>query len=389
MINKDWLITTLDNSIEQIIDYRGKTPKKTESGIPLITAKIVKEGFIQEPNEFIAKETYKEWMVRGFPKRGDVVLTMEGPLGEVAQITDANVALGQRLVLIRGKKGILDNTFLKYFFQSNTGQAKLKERETGTTVTGIKQAELRKVQIPLPPLPEQRAIAEVLSSLDDKIELNRRMNRTLEQLAQAIYKHMFVDNPEREGWEEGVLGDDFNITMGQSPPGTTYNELGEGLPFFQGRADFGFRYPVNRVYCTAPTRYAKAGDTLVSVRAPVGDLNMALMDCAIGRGVASIRYKTGASSFTYYTLQTFKSTFDNFEMEGTVFGSINKESFHNLKFIRPPKNVVNQFESLCNPLDQQIEMNTKQNLSLSDLRDTLLPKLMSGQVRVHGGFSGN
>jgi type I restriction enzyme S subunit len=382
MYPENWKFSKLEDAVEKIIDYRGKTPKKTNFGIPLITAKIVKDGFIQEPQEFIGYDDYDVWMVRGLPQKGDVILTMEAPLGEVAQITNERVALAQRLVAIRGHKEILDNTYLKYFFISNLGQSVLKQRETGTTVTGIKQSELRKIVIPLPPLPEQRAIADVLSALDDKIELNRRINHTLEQLARALFKHMFIDNQERAGWEEAPLGDDFQLTMGQSPPGSTYNEIGEGMPFFQGRADYGFRYPTNRVYCTAPTRFANAGDTLVSVRAPVGDINMAMENCAIGRGVAAIRHKSDSRSFTYYQMLNIQNDFKNFEMEGTVFGSINKDSFHNLKYSRPPFNLILDFEKNCSPIDQQIEINIKQNKTLAELRDTLLPRLMSGQVRV-------
>jgi type I restriction enzyme S subunit len=149
-MREGWKKIRLEDALEALIDYRGKTPNKTKSGIPLITAKIVKNGFIQEPNEFIAEDDYDSWMVRGFPKIGDVVLTMEAPLGEVAQINDKRVALAQRIVTLRGKDGLLDNTYLKYFFKSEIGQSRLKERETGTTVTGIKQSELRLVEIYVP-----------------------------------------------------------------------------------------------------------------------------------------------------------------------------------------------------------------------------------------------
>src|SRR6185437_15207677 len=179
--------------------------------------------------------------------------------------------------------------------------------------------------IPLPPIHEQRAIAHILGTLDDKIELNRRMNETLEAMARALFKSWFVDfDPVRakaegrdtglpkhiadlfpdsfedselgevpKGWTVGCVDDEFDLTMGQSPPGSTYNDVAKGLPFYQGRTDFGFRFPTRRVYCTAPTRLAKMGDTLVSVRAPVGDINMAAEDCAIGRGVAAVRHKSG------------------------------------------------------------------------------------------------
>ena len=98
--------------------------------------------------------------------------------------------------------------------------------------------------------------------------------------------------------------------MGQSPPGNTYNEVGEGVPFYQGRTDFKFRFPTRRIYCTAPTRFANEGDTLVSVRAPVGDVNMAAERCAVGRGVAAIRHKSGSRSFTYYAMGFLKEDFD-------------------------------------------------------------------------------
>lgn len=176
-----------------IIDYRGKTPKKTSSGIPLITAKIVKAGRIQAPEEFIARDAYEEWMRRGIPEAGDVVLTTEAPLGEVAQLDGRKVALAQRIITLRGKPGLLDNTYLKFALQSQPIQEQLHGRASGSTVTGIKQSELRKLQLTFPPLEEQRQVAGILGSLDDKIDLNRRINQTLEAMAQAIFKSWFVD----------------------------------------------------------------------------------------------------------------------------------------------------------------------------------------------------
>lgn len=176
---EEWKTNILENLLECIIDYRGKTPNKTDKGVPLITAKIVKGGIIQTPNEFISNEDYRSWMVRGFPERGDVVLTTEAPLGEVAQIENENIALAQRIVTLRGKKDVLDNTYLKYFFLSKIGKGRLIARETGTTVTGIKQTELRQVEITYPKYEVQKRIASILSSLDDKIAINRRINDNL------------------------------------------------------------------------------------------------------------------------------------------------------------------------------------------------------------------
>ena len=229
---------------------------------------------------------------------------------------------------------------------------------------------------------DQRAIAHILGTLDDKIELNRRMNETLEAMARALFKSWFVDFdpvrakmegrdpglpqhladlfPDRlvdselgeipEGWEVKAVGECVNLTMGQSPPGSTYNEQGEGLPFFQGRSDFGFRYPENRKFCTAPTRIADPEDTLVSVRAPVGDINMAWERCCIGRGVAALRHKSGSSSFTYHLAWAMQRELQEYEHTGTVFGAVNKSQFEALRVIEPDPNIVDAFDSCARPL---------------------------------------
>ena len=183
------------------------------------------------------------------------------------------------------------------------------------------------------------------------------------------------------GWWVGTIGEEFNLIMGQSPPGETYNEIGEGAPFYQGRADYGYRYPSVRMYCTAPTRMANSGDTLVSVRAPVGDINMAVEKCCIGRGVSAIRHKSGSRSFTYYKMLSLKEYFAKFEANGTVFGSINKTDFQSIKIVVPPIEILKKFESKIYPLDQMIETKEKQSSLLSALRDLLLPKLLSGEIR--------
>ncbi|MGO2235599.1 MAG: restriction endonuclease subunit S [Marinomonas sp.] len=188
-----WRFCPLEDVMDAIIDYRGKTPKKTEAGIPLVTAKIVKDGYVQTPTEFIAEDNYETWMVRGLPEVGDVVLTTEAPLGEAAQLTDSNIALAQRIVTLRGKKGVLSNDYLLCAMQSNYVQHQLEARATGSTVKGIKQSELRKVILPVPPSEEQQRISNILKSISDKILLNSKINQTLEQTAQAIFKSWFVD----------------------------------------------------------------------------------------------------------------------------------------------------------------------------------------------------
>jgi type I restriction enzyme S subunit len=176
----EWREYLLEDVTEKFIDYRGKTPKKMDTGIPLITAKVVKAGKILPPNEFIAPEDYDSWMTRGLPEIDDVVLTTEAPLGEVALIKNKKIALAQRIITLRGKQNLLFNPFLKFYFQNEAGLHELQSRASGTTVFGIKASVLKKVPVVLPPLPEQKAIATVLSSLDNKIDLLHRQNQTLE-----------------------------------------------------------------------------------------------------------------------------------------------------------------------------------------------------------------
>lgn len=208
-----------------------------------------------------------------------------------------------------------------------------------------------------------------------------RLNKNLEQQAQAIYQQMFIDNASSD-WTEGTLSDIADITMGQSPNGSSYNEDGNGTIFFQGRAEFGFRFPTVRLYTTEPKRMACANDTLMSVRAPVGDLNVAHTDCCIGRGLATIHSKNNHQSFVLYTMFSLKKQLDVFNGEGTVFGSINRNSLNEMPLLIPSSEKIDEFEALVTPMDATIRNNYDEICRLEQLRDSLLSKLMSGELDV-------
>lgn len=181
--------------ITAIIDYRGKTPPKSSSGIKLLTAKVIKDGTIDETRlEFISEETYAGWMRRGFPKQWDILLTVEAPLGEVTLLrSNEPVALAQRVILLRGNPEFIDQLYLFAALRSPLMQNRLLQRATGTTVVGIKQRELREVEVPLPPIETQRKIGAILSAYDDLIENNNRRIKLLEEMTQRIYREWFVD----------------------------------------------------------------------------------------------------------------------------------------------------------------------------------------------------
>ena len=208
-----------------------------------------------------------------------------------------------------------------------------------------------------------------------------KLNKNLEQQAQAIYQQMFIGNASSD-WAKGTLSDIADITMGQSPSSSSYNEDGNGMIFFQGRAEFGFRFPTVRLYTTEPKRIACANDILMSVRAPVGDLNVAHTNCCIGRGLAAIHSKNNRQSFVLYTMLSLKKQLDVFNGEGTVFGSINRISLNEMPLLIASSEKIDEFEALVAPMDAAVRNNYDEICRLEQLRDTLLPKLMSGELDV-------
>ncbi len=259
---------------------------------------------------------------------------------------------------------------------------------------GLSVQTLSKLSINIPDISTQRRIAGILGSLDDKIELNRQINANLEAQAQALFRSWFVDfEPFRDGpfvdselgeipqgWKIGTLSEIADITMGQSPKGSSYNEEGNGIIFYQGRAEFGNRFPSIRLYTTEPTRIAEINSVLLSVRAPVGDINIAKNTCCIGRGLAAIKSKHGCNSFILYLLQSLKPLLEQYNGEGTVFGCINRKEIEGLPIIIPKESVINEFEEIVEKIDSEIKNLTIEQENLSALRDTLLPKLMAGKI---------
>lgn len=260
-------------------------------------------------------------------------------------------------------------------------QLDLNNYNEGTTIPSLRRETLYNLEFDIPPIDEQKKIISCLKPLEEKIVNNNKINNNLEQQAQAIYQQMFIENVSSD-WAEGTLSNIADITMGQSPNGSSYNEDGNGTIFFQGRAEFGFRFPTVRLYTTEPKRMACVNDTLMSVRAPVGDLNVAHTNCCIGRGLAAIHSKNNHQSFVLYTMFSLKKQLDVFNGEGTVFGSINRNSLNEMPIIIPSSEKLDEFETLVAPMDASIRNNYDEICHLEKLRDSLLPKLMSGELDV-------
>ncbi len=416
----DWDVVTLgdlftaDRGIAVGVMYPGD---HVSDGVPLIKAGDLNGSVINPHPDFrISKEKHHEYR-RTALEGGELLMTLVGNVGQCAVVPPHMAGWNTaRAVAVMRLVDPSETHFVQQCLLSRPLQH-LMEVWCNTTVQAtLNLKEIRQLPLPWPPKKSRDLIAAFGKALDDKIELNRRMDATLEAMARALFQSWFVDfDPVRakldgrkplgmdaqtaalfpdlledsplghipKKWVAGTLVEGFNITMGQSPPGHTYNETGNGLPFYQGRTDFGFRFPKHRIFCSAPTRYAKRGDTLVSVRAPVGDINMASEECCIGRGVAAVIHKSGATSFTYHSMSNLYPDFAQFEAEGTVFGSINKDSFQKLRFVIPPDEIVAAYERQAGPLDVQIRILENESRTLATLRDTLLPKLLSGELSQH------
>lgn len=349
------------------------------------------------------------------PEKGGITVASSLPSGKVTEFQENDILISNirpyfkkiwkadrrgccsnDVLCIRANYNV-DAEFLYYLLSQDLFFAYVMSGANGSKMPRGDKQQIMNWEIELPSEKEdQRRIASILSSLDRKIELNNKINADLEEMAQAIFKNWFIDfEPFKdgkfvdselgmipEGWKVGTLADIAEITMGQSPAGNSLNENREGMIFYQGSSDFGFRFPSIRVFTTEPKRLAVANSVLFSVRAPVGDINVAKEECCIGRGVASIKSKYGHDSYLFYTMKSLHKLFDSFDGEGTVFGSINKKTLSAIQILLPSDGIVEQFNNIASSFDDRIRSLSDENSRLSLLRDTLLPRLMSGELEV-------
>lgn len=362
-----------------------------ESGIPVLNGSNL-QGFRLEESKFNYVTPEKaDSLGRANANRGDVVITHRGTLGQIIYIPEYSkyerYVISQSQFRVRFNQAI-NPQFIVYYFHSKKGQHLLLSNASQVGVPAIARptTSFKDLKATLPPLAEQKKIAGILSALDEKIETNRKINARLEQLAQAIFKSRFIDFEPFGGkmpqdWKTGVLSDLADVIMGQSPKGSSLNQDNIGIIFYQGKTEFGERFPSIKNFTTEATRVAPANSILLSVRAPVGAVNISLNECCIGRGIASINAKNGYNSFLYLLLKNSADYFDVFDKGGTVFGCINKNALQNMPVILPSQSRIDSFNQKIYHIDEEIKRRSKESARLAELRDTLLPKLMSGELK--------
>lgn len=393
-IPEGWREENLVNCLDSLIDYRGKTPENSETGIPTLSAKSVKMGYIDYSQVYyISKSTYDKFMVRGFPKIGDVLMTTEAPLGCVAKLNRDDVAVAQRLLTLRGKRNVLNNDYLRYYLTSRRGQYELQSRASGSTVEGIKRSEFIKVKILLPIYDEQLAISNIFTAFDDKIELLQAQNITLEETAQTIFKEWFgkyqIGDELPEGWKVGAIGDILEIKRGGSP-----------RPIQDYLSDNGYRWlKISDATATAcpfifnikehikpeglkNTVLKKAGDIVLSNSATPGMPKILAVDTCVHDGWMHFPSSKVSNEYLYLLFISIRPNLVQ-QGSGSVFTNLKTDILREYAIVIPPKNLFDDFDKLIKPVFNKIFINASQIQTLIQTRDELLPKLMSGEIRVN------
>ena len=367
----------------------------TDKGVPVIMPKDMIDGRVfHDKLEHVSEDTANR-ISRHKVDVGDIMVARKGDVRKCIYIRESEEGwiTGSDCLKMQLNQKICNSKFIYFQLRSPYIGAWLQQVSKGATMPSLNTLLLSNIEIVLPPIPTQNSIAEILSRYDSLIENYQKQIKLLEEAAQRLYKEWFVDlhfpghentkivDGVPEGWEKKRLSDISNIIMGQSPKSEFYNTDGNGLPFHQGVGSYGYRFVVDNVYSTSFTRIAEPNSILFSVRAPVGRLNITKNKIVIGRGLASINHKMGCQSYLYYLLKE-KFFKDNIIGNGAIFASISKDELYNLAFIMPSDEMIKRYDAIANKLDKDIQYVDSQIRLLTEARDRLLPKLMSGEITV-------
>ena len=411
-MTSEWNHFALGEITELVIDYRGKTPKKLggdwcKQGYRALSAKNIKTGRIvqAETIRYIDESLYRKWM-KDEVQRGDILITSEAPFGQIFfWDSDEKIVLSQRLFCVRIKPEY-DARFIYYYMTTPEFQSELDGRATGTTVIGLRQPELMKCIIRCPEIQEQKVIAAILSSIDAKIIANEKVNDNLQQQAQALFKQWFVDNPDAISWKEGTFSNLIEKTIsgdwGKDSPSGNNTEMvycirGADIP--EVRAGNKGKMPTRYIL---PKNYAAKqlvdGDIVVEISggsptqstgraAAVSDALLARYDKGMvcTNFCKALKPRAGYSMYVYYYWQYLydRDIFFSYENGTTGIKNLDINGFIETEpIVIAPEGLVEKFDAVCQTVFSKIYANGMENEQLALVRDTLLPKLMSGEIDV-------
>lgn len=397
-IKKDFNEKKLEEILESLIT--GDRPKgggKDEgSYISIGGTEISSQGYIEIKDPQYIDNSFFEKISDSQLKKHDILMTKDGAnSGEVAMVWEnkPNVVTNEHVMTLRLKEEV-NPPYIFYYLLSHKGKTQLKGVITGSAQEGINKSFPSKIDIKYPSLLEQRKIASVLYNIDQAIqkteEIIEQTKRTKKGMMQDLFTEGYYEHEEFKekdllgtspsNWQIKKISEVSNIEMGSSPKSKFYNKKGKGIPFFQGNNEFGFQHPKTEVWCSNPQKEANKGDILISVRAPVADLNIASQKCCIGRGLAAITPEKINRDYLYYHLKK-RQKFLKRIATGSTYDSINSKDLKNLEIKIPPKEEQKKISNILNSLNDKIIKEKKGKKELKRLKKGLMQDLLTGEVR--------
>ena len=389
-----WEKVKLSEVTEYITDGDHQPAPKSDSGVLFVKIKDIQDNCLTFDNAlFVPQEYYNQLPKNRKAVYGDTLYTVVGSYGIPAFVNHNIPFCFERNIALLHPNNRVIPKYLYYAVKNPIFYGNANNIANGSAQKLIPLSKLAGMEVSVPPIERQETIVNILSAYDELIENNQKQIKLLEEAAQRLYKEWFVDlrfpghettpivDGVPEGWKEQSLYQIADVVMGQSPKSEYYNQVGEGLPFHQGVGSYGNRFVSDETYSTSFTRIAEAGSILFSVRAPVGRLNLTKNKVVIGRGLAAINHRRGAQSYLFYLLKE-KFFRDDIIGNGSIFASISKEELLNQTFLIPIDSLVGQFNGIAGGIDKKIDILSEQIRLLTEARNRLLPKLMSGELEV-------
>lgn len=377
-----------------VVDCPHSTPKWTANGKIVIRNKNIKHGKIDFSSpSYTDDEHFAQRIKRAKPQPGDIIITREAPIGDVGMIPEnTECCLGQRMVLLRANQSVCDNFYLLYSLQSLYVQHQISWSEgTGTTVSNLRIPHLEQIQIPYLPLEQQAKISSVLRALEEKIENNRRLNDNLEQQAMALYRQMFVEN-NNDARRECRADEYFDISIGKTPPRkeaqwfsmnptdciwASISDMGRCGMYIADSSEYLTHESVDKFNI----KVVPDNTVLLSFKLTVG--RVAITDGAMVTNEAIAHFKTDKPEINEY-LYCYLKDFNYQTMGSTssIATAVNSKIIKAMPFVIPTDAELVSFHSATAPMFEMIKTRQRENTRLAELRDSLLPKLMSGEIDV-------
>jgi type I restriction enzyme S subunit len=424
-----WRWERLDNVCAGVYDCPHSTPRITEQGPFLARSQDIRSGvFRLEEAARVSDETYRQRIARAEPRHGDLLYSREGTyFGIAAEVPrDARVCLGQRMVLIRPDPTILNSRFLLYWLNSPALKEHARGQRDGSVAERLNLPTIRALPIAVPPLSEQRAIAHVLGALDDKIEVNRRMKDTLEAMARALFKSWFVDFdpvrtkadgrghrlpkittdlfPDRfqhsehgeipEGWRFCEMSEVCGAIFSGGTPNTSRPAYwGGGIPWLSsGETRSKFIVATEKTITAngvaeSSARLARTGATVIASAGQGhtrGQTSMLLIDSYINQSVVALQANPHCMSdaYLFFDLERRYEQFRRLSDGHSSRGSLTTRLLGDLQMVVPPMNLLQAFDKVAAPVVHRIAGSLRTSRTLADIRDAILPRLISGDIRV-------